>query len=62
MTYDEAISLLKDARSVLERHMFDENGHCWDDIAEICMKIDDNLPSATVQEVLPTARADDRAA
>jgi hypothetical protein len=42
--------------------MFEENGQCWDDIAEICMKIDDELPPATMKAVLTTARAGDRAA
>ena len=62
MTYDEAIALLRQARSVLERHMFEEDGHCWDDIAEICMTIDDQLPAATVQAVPATARPGNRAA
>jgi len=62
MTYDEAIALLSQARTVLERHMFEEDGHCWDDIAEICMKIDDELPPATMKPVLTTPRAGDRAA
>lgn len=62
MTYDDAIALLTQARAVLERHMFEEDGHCWDDIAEICMKIDDELPPATMKTLLTTARAGDRAA
>jgi uncharacterized protein (DUF779 family) len=62
MTYDEAIALLRQARSVLERHMFEEDGHCWDDIAEICMKIDDQLPPPTVQAIAGSAGTADRAA
>jgi hypothetical protein len=62
MTYDQAMALLRQARSVLEQHMFDENGHCWDDIAEICMKIDDELPAPVVQVISATDRAADRAA
>ena len=62
MTYDEAIALLRQARSVLERHMFEDNGHCWDDIAEICMKIDDALPPQTVQAVAGSTQVGHRAA
>ena len=62
MTYDEAIALLRQARSVLERHMFEGNENGWDDIAELCMKIDDALPPAPVQAVASTAGADDLAA
>jgi hypothetical protein len=40
MTNDELRSLLEEALQVLERYMFDGE-HCRDDIAEICIKIDD---------------------
>ena len=62
MNYDEAIALLKQARTVLERHMFEGNENGWDDIAELCMKIDDQLPPAAVQAVPATASAGNLAA
>jgi hypothetical protein len=42
---EELIALLKQARTVLERYMFDEGGDAIrDDVAELCMAIDDALP------------------
>jgi len=43
MTHDDYAQLLRSARSVLERHMFDGDA-VRDDVAEICMKIDDASP------------------
>jgi hypothetical protein len=43
MTTAELTSLLKQARTVLDRYMFDDVD-LRDDIAEICQKIDDALP------------------
>lgn len=40
---DSALTLLAEARKVLERYMF-EGETCRDDVAEICQKIDDVLP------------------
>jgi hypothetical protein len=42
---EELIGLLKRARTVLERYMFDEGSEAIrDDVAELCMAIDDTLP------------------
>jgi hypothetical protein len=41
----ESTALLKQARAVLERYLFD-GVDLRDDIAEICAKIDDALPPA----------------
>jgi hypothetical protein len=44
MPYDELVALLKRARTVLDRHMFEEDGEAiLDDVAELCMVIDDAL-------------------
>jgi hypothetical protein len=43
MTTDEYAALLKQARLVLERYMFD-GVDLRDDVAEICANIDDALP------------------
>jgi hypothetical protein len=45
MPHDDLIALLKRARAVLERHMFEADGAAIrDDVAEVCMTIDDELP------------------
>jgi len=45
MTFDESLALLRRTRAILGRHMFDESGEIVrDDIAEVCMAIDDALP------------------
>lgn len=49
MTNGELIALLKQSRTVLERYMFD-GVDLRDDIAEICAKIDDVIPSPEVHE------------
>jgi len=42
---DEMRALLARARAVLDRYMFEEDGEAIrDDVAEICMAIDDTLP------------------
>jgi len=42
---EELIALLKRARTVLDRYMFDEGSEAIrDDVAEVCMAIDDTLP------------------
>jgi len=42
MTTAELTALLKQARTVLDRYMFDDVD-LRDDVAEVCMKIDDAL-------------------
>ena len=45
MPYEELIALLQRARSLLDRYMFEPGGETIrDDIAEVCMAIDDALP------------------
>jgi hypothetical protein len=45
MPPDQLIALLKKARSVLDRYLFDADRELIrDDVAEICMAIDDTLP------------------
>jgi hypothetical protein len=45
MAAGEYVALLNEARSVLERYLFD-GVDLRDDVAEICAKIDDALTSA----------------
>lgn len=46
--HDEVCALLKRARRVLERYMFEPDGQVLrDDVAEVCMAIDDVLPDET---------------
>jgi hypothetical protein len=47
MSNDELLALLTRARAVLDRHMFDSDEAIRDDVAEICMAIDDALPDAS---------------
>jgi hypothetical protein len=50
MPYDELLALLSRARTVLDRYMFDPDGDAIrDDIAEVCMSIDDALPDPRTQ-------------
>ena len=42
---DDLLALLARARAVLDRYMFEENGEAMrDDVAEVCMAIDNALP------------------
>jgi hypothetical protein len=42
---DEMLALLARARAVLDRYMFEQDGEMTrDDVAEVCMAIDDALP------------------
>jgi len=48
MANDEMLALLSRARAVLARYMFETDGEVIrDDIAELCMAIDDALPDPT---------------
>lgn len=50
---EKLLTLLERARAVLERHLFEADGErIRDDIAEVCMAIDDALP-----QVAPVAVA-----
>jgi hypothetical protein len=56
VTHQELLALLKKARRVLEHHLFDEAREVIrDDVAEICMAIDDALPD---QSRVPVKRAE----
>ena len=45
MHHDELLALLARARAVMDRYMFDAEGEMMrDDVAEICMAIDDAMP------------------
>ena len=45
MPYEELTALLLRARGILERYMFEpDGGTIRDDIAEVCMAIDDAMP------------------
>ncbi len=47
MTQEELLRLLLKARTVLQAHLFDEGEMIRDDIAELCMQIDDALPDSS---------------
>jgi hypothetical protein len=50
--HDELFELLKRARIVLERYMFEADGEAIrDDVAEVCIAIDDALPDAARVQV-----------
>jgi hypothetical protein len=45
MPQDEMLALLTRARAVLDRYLFDvDSENMRDDVAEVCMAIDDALP------------------
>jgi hypothetical protein len=45
MPHEQLLALLTRARTVLERYLFEEGGEAVrDDVAEVCMAIDDALP------------------
>lgn len=48
MAHEDLLALLTRARAVLDRYMFDEATEAVrDDVAEICMAIDDALPEGS---------------
>jgi hypothetical protein len=45
MSHEELLALLKRARAVLDGYMFESDGEAIrDDVAEVCMAIDDAMP------------------
>jgi hypothetical protein len=46
MPRDDLIALLVKARAVLDRYMFNADDEIRDDVAEVCMAIDDVLPDS----------------
>jgi hypothetical protein len=56
MHEESLLSLLQRARTVLERYLFEADGErVRDDIAELCMAIDDVLPPARAPAAAPAA-------
>ena len=52
MSHDELLALLTRARAVLDRYLFEgQDEPIRDDIAEICMAIDDALPDESRVQV-----------
>ena len=47
MTHDELLQLLTQARQVLNRYLVDDEEVMRDDVAQVCMAIDDALPDPT---------------
>jgi hypothetical protein len=45
MDYDHLLALLTKARAVLDHHLFEDGGDIRDDVAEICMQIDEAMPA-----------------
>ena len=62
MSNDELLALLKKARAVLDHHMFDDDQILRDDVADICMRIDDALPQEGRVEYRKVALELDRSA
>lgn len=62
MPNDELLALLRKARAVLDRYMFDDDQILRDDVADICMKIDDALPQEGRVEYRKVALELDRSA
>ncbi len=66
MSHDELLPLLMRARQVLERYLLDEQGEVMrDDVAQVCMAIDDALPDKSRVCIKTTAhleRMDEAAA
>ena len=51
MSHEELLALLNKARTVLDRYLFDGSEAMRDDVAQICMAIDDALPNEGRVEV-----------
>ena len=51
MSQAELLALLSRARAVLDRYLFDESETMRDDVAQICMAIDEALPGEGRVEV-----------
>jgi hypothetical protein len=54
MSHEELLALLNQARTVLDRYLFDDSEAIRDDVAQICMAIDDARPSEGRVEVKNT--------
>ena len=51
MSQAELLALLSRARAVLDRYLFDESETMRDDVAQMCMAIDEALPGEGRGEV-----------
>jgi len=59
MPNDETLTLLRKARKVLDRYLFDEATQAVrDDVAEVCIAIDDALPDETRVPIKRAAELD----
>ena len=56
MKHDELLGLLTQARQVLDHYLVDSEEIMRDDVAQICMAIDDALPDASRVEIKTTAQ------
>ena len=45
MSHEQLLALLNKARTVLDRYLFDDSEAMRDDVAQICMAVDDARPS-----------------
>lgn len=60
MTHDELLHLLTQARHVLHRYLVDDEEVMRDDVAQVCMAIDDALPDparVTIKNAAPLERS-----
>ena len=55
MSHAELLALLSRARAVLDRYLFDESETMRDDVAQMCMAIDEALPGEGRVEVKKAA-------
>ena len=51
MSQEDLLALLNKARTVLDRYLFDESEAMRDDVAQMCMAIDEALPGEGRAEV-----------
>ena len=59
MSHDELVSLLSQARQVLDRYLVDDDEVMRDDVAQVCMAIDDAMPDqsrVTIKMAVPLER------
>jgi hypothetical protein len=56
MPNEELLALLSRARRVLEHYLVDEDEVMRDDVAQVCMAIDDALPDASRVTIKSAAR------
>lgn len=57
MPNEDLVALLNQSRIVLDRYLFQDDGTLRDDVAAVCMAIDDALPSGQRLERTQAAEA-----